>query len=297
MKILITGATGLVGSALVHLWQDKHQLTVLTRNLSKAQKQFGDRVEYSDNLTKIDLNMIDAVVNLAGEPIADGRWTERRKQLICESRWQLTEQLASLILAAKTPPKVLINASAIGFHGRQSDERIDEDFTSFYPEFSHDVCAKWENLANRCRSEHTRVCILRIGIVLAAKGGALAKMLPAFRFGVGGKLASGGQMMSWIHLADLVAAIDFILEKEELSGVFNATAPNAVSNSQFTRLLGEQLGKSTPFTTPAFVLRFLFGEMADLLLFGQNVYPKRLLQAGFQFKFNQLRAAFADLKL
>ncbi len=297
MKILITGATGLVGSALVHLWQDKHQLTVLTRNLSKAQKQFGDRVEYSDNLTKIDLNMIDAVVNLAGEPIADGRWTERRKQLICESRWQLTEQLASLILAAKTPPKVLINASAIGFYGRQSDERIDEDFTSFYPEFSHDVCAKWENLANRCRSEHTRVCILRIGIVLAAKGGALAKMLPAFRFGVGGKLASGGQMMSWIHLADLVAAIDFILEKEELSGVFNATAPNAVSNSQFTRLLGEQLGKSTPFTTPAFVLRFLFGEMADLLLFGQNVYPKRLLQAGFQFKFNQLRAAFADLKL
>lgn len=297
MKILITGATGLVGSALVQLWQEKHQLTVLTRNLSKAQKQFGDRVEYSDNLTKIDLNMIDAVVNLAGEPIADGRWTERRKQLICESRWQLTEQLASLILAAKTPPKVLINASAIGFYGRQSDERIDEDFTSFYPEFSHDVCAKWENLANRCRSEHTRVCILRIGIVLAAKGGALAKMLPAFRLGLGGKLASGEQMMSWIHLVDLVAAIDFILEKEELSGVFNATAPNAVSNSQWTRLLGEQLGKSTPFTTPTFVLKLLFGEMADLLLFGQNVYPKRLLQAGFQFKFNQLRAAFADLKL
>lgn len=297
MKILITGATGLVGSALVQLWQEKHQLTVLTRNLSKAQKLFGDRVEYSDNLTKIDLNMIDAVVNLAGEPIADGRWTERRKQLICESRWQLTEQLASLILAAKTPPKVLINASAIGFYGRQSDERIDEDFTSFYPEFSHDVCAKWENLANRCRSEHTRVCILRIGIVLAAKGGALAKMLPAFRLGLGGKLASGEQMMSWIHLADLVAAIDFILEKEELSGVFNATAPNAVSNSQWTRLLGEQLGKSTPFTTPTFVLKLLFGEMADLLLFGQNVYPKRLLQAGFQFKFNQLRAAFADLKL
>ncbi len=297
MKILMTGATGLVGSALVEFWQDQHQLTVFTRNIAKARKRFGNRVEYIDNLTDIDLNSIEAVINLAGEPIADGRWTERRKRVICESRWQLTEQLASLILQAKTPPKVLINASAIGFYGRQSDERIDEDFSSFYPEFSHDVCAKWENLANRCRSEKTRVCILRIGIVLAAKGGALAKMLPAFRFGLGGKIASGEQMMSWIHLADLVAAIDFLLEKPELSGVFNATAPNATSNSQWTRLLGEQLGKSTPFTTPAFVLRLLFGEMADLLLFGQNVYPKRLLEAGFQFKFNQLRAALADLKL
>lgn len=297
MRILITGATGLVGKALFQNWHAQHQLVVLSRNPNKAKRLFGDQCEIHQTLDSIDFNLLDVVVNLAGEPIADKRWSEARKQLICQSRWQLTETIASKILNAQTPPHTLINASAIGFYGRQSSDRIDESFTTFYPEFSHDVCARWENLANRCRSEQTRVCILRIGIVLAENGGALSKMLPAFKLGIGGKIGSGEQMMSWIHIEDLVAAINFVLQTPTCAGVFNATAPMAVSNSQWTQLLGDRLGKNTPLPMPAFVLKILFGEMSDLLLYGQNVYPQRLLDAGFQYKFNQLRSALAALKL
>ncbi len=297
MKILITGATGLVGSALYRLWQVNHEVIVLSRNAAKAKRILGADCQVFTQLDEIDFNHLDVVVNLAGESIADKRWSEARKAIICQSRWQLTEQLSGKILAATTPPHTLINASAIGYYGRQSAERIDESFDSFYPEFSHDICARWENLANRSRSAKTRVCILRIGIVVAQQGGALAKMLPAFRFGLGGRLGSGEQMMSWIHLDDLTSAIDFLLQQPQCDGIFNATAPMAVSNSQWTELLGNRLGKKTPFPMPAFFARILFGELSDLLLFGQNVYPQRLIAAGFQFKYNQLRSAFAALTL
>lgn len=297
MKILITGATGLVGSALYRLWQANHEVIVLSRNAAKAKRILGADCQVFTQLDEIDFNHLDVVVNLAGESIADKRWSEARKAIICQSRWQLTEQLSGKILAATTPPHTLINASAIGYYGRQSAERIDESFDSFYPEFSHDICARWENLANRSRSAKTRVCILRIGIVVAQQGGALAKMLPAFRFGLGGRLGSGEQMMSWIHLDDLTSAIDFLLQQPQCDGIFNATAPMAVSNSQWTELLGNRLGKKTPFPMPSFVARILFGELSDLLLFGQNVYPQRLIAAGFQFKYNQLRSAFATLTL
>ena len=297
MKILLTGATGLVGSALVKVWQNNHQLVVLSRSAKKAKQLFGDACEVYDSLDNIDFNQLDAVVNLAGEPIADGRWSDARKDVICQSRWQLTEAIASKILNATKPPHTLINASAVGFYGRQSAERIDETFSTFYPEFSHDVCARWENLANRCRSEQTRVCVLRIGIVLSEKGGALSKMLPAFKLGLGGKIGSGTQMMSWIHIDDLVSSINFVLANTECSGVYNATAPMAVSNSQWTQLLGDRLAKKTPLPMPAFLLKLMFGEMSDLLLFGQNVYPQRLLDAGFLFKYNQLRNALSSLQL
>lgn len=297
MKILLTGATGLVGSALFKLWQSSHQLVVLSRAPKKARQLFGDGCEIYDNLDDIDFNQLDAVVNLAGEPIADKRWTDARKAVICQSRWQLTELIASKILTATKPPHTLINASAVGFYGRQSADRIDETFATFYPEFSHDVCARWENLANRSRSEHTRVCLMRIGIVLAENGGALSKMLPAFKLGLGGKIGSGSQMMSWIHIDDLVAAINFVLHNKACEGVYNATAPMAVSNNQWTQLLGDRLAKRTPLPVPAFMLKLIFGEMSDLLLFGQNVYPQKLLDAGFQFKYNQLRNALAAMTL
>ncbi len=297
MKILLTGATGLVGSALVKRWQHNHQLVVLSRSVKKAKQLFGDVCEVYDSLDNIDFNQLGAVVNLAGEPIADGRWSDSRKSLICQSRWQLTEAIAGKILSADTPPSTLINASAVGYYGRQSAERIDESCTTFYPEFSHDVCARWENLANRCRSDQTRVCVLRIGIVLSENGGALSKMLPAFKLGMGGKIGSGDQMMSWIHIDDLVSAIDFVLNNSACTGVFNATAPMAVSNSQWTQLLGDRLSKKTPLPMPAFLLKLMFGEMSDLLLFGQNVYPQKLLDAGFTFKYNQLRSALAALPL
>jgi len=297
MRILLTGATGLIGSALVGLWQQYHQITVLTRSVPKAQQQLDSGLIVVTSLSQVDFNQIDVVVNLAGEPIANKRWTESQKERICQSRWQLTEQLVGFIQQATTPPHTLINASAVGFYGRQSGESIDESYQSYYPEFSHDICARWENLANRAKSAATRVCIVRIGIVLAPKGGALAKMLPPFKLGLGGRIGDGEQYMSWIHLDDLTAAFDFLLTHPELEGVFNGTSPMAVPNKQWTKLLAERLGRPALLPMPALVVKLLFGEMSDLLLFGQNVYPKRLLDAGFQFKYNQLRAALQALPL
>jgi len=295
MRILLTGATGLIGSALARLWQPEHQLTVLTRSAGKARQILGSGVSVITDLAGADMNKIDVVVNLAGEPIADKRWSPQQKLKICQSRWQLTEQLVQQIQQATNPPHTLISASAVGFYGRQSNEIIDESYQSFYPEFSHDVCARWEELANRALSARTRVCILRIGIVVAPDGGALKKMLPAFRFGLGGRMGDGKQYMSWIHIDDLIAAVDFLLNHAELDGVFNATAPAAVSNEQWTTLLAERLNRPALLPMPAALIRLLFGEMGDLLLYGQNVYPQRLLDAGFEFRYSELRTALHAL--
>lgn len=296
MRILITGATGLIGQALLQRWQTQHQLLAVSRRPQQAASRHPG-VSWFASLDEIDFNQLDAVVNLAGEPIAAGRWSDSRKKRICDSRWQLTEQLAGKILQAQTPPSVLLNASAVGFYGRQSSGPLDEHSETFYPDFAHDVCARWENLANRAAGEKTRVCLLRIGIVLSALGGALGKMLPAYRLGLGGKLGDGQQFMSWIHLDDLVRIFDFLLNTSSCHGVYNATAPMAVTNQQFSKLLAERLQKPELLPLPAVVLRLLFGEMADLLLYGQQVYPQRLLDAGFSFTYNQLRPALAALPL
>ncbi len=297
MRILLTGASGLIGQALCQRWQAQHQLICLSRDPLRAQRQSDPALHWVASLAEVDFNQLDAVVNLAGEPIAAKRWTDAQKSRICQSRWQLTEQIAGAILQASTPPALLINGSAIGFYGRQSSGSIDESCHTFYPDFSHDICARWENLAMRAQSDKTRVCILRTGIVLASSGGALSRMLPAYRLGLGGTLGDGQQYMSWIHLDDMLNIIEFMLHHAECQGVYNATAPMAVTNRQFSKLLAERLGKPELLPLPAFLLRLLFGEMADLLLFGQQVYPKRLLDAGFQFQYNQLRPALAALAL
>ncbi len=288
MRILLTGATGLIGQALLQQWQHQHQLLAISRQSAKAAT-LNPAVSWYGRLDDVNFNEVDAVVNLAGEPIAAGRWTDQRKQLICQSRWQLTEQIAGHILNATTPPKVLLNASAVGFYGRQQAGRIDEHCQTFYPDFGHDVCARWENLANRAQSAQTRVCLVRIGIVLSSRGGALGRMVPAYKLGLGGKLGDGQQYMSWIHLTDLVQIFDFLLQQQHTSGVYNATAPMAVTNQQFSKLLAERLGRPELLPMPAMLLRLMFGEMADLLLYGQQVYPQRLLDAGFSFRFHQLR--------
>lgn len=297
MRILLTGATGLIGSTLVRLWQAEHQLTTLTRSADKASKKLGTGVSVVTDVAQLNMNDFDVVVNLAGEPIADKRWSAQQKQKICQSRWQLTEQLVAKIQQATTPPHTLINASAVGFYGRQSSEVIDESCEAYYQEFSHDVCARWEELANHARSARTRVCILRIGIVVAATGGALQKMLPPFRLGLGGRIGDGQQYMSWIHIDDLSGAFDFLLKHTELDGVFNATAPAAVSNQQWTTLLAERLNRPALLPMPAMLIRLLFGEMGDLLLYGQNVYPRRLLAAGFKFSYGDLRSALHALAI
>ena len=297
MRILLTGATGLIGSTLVRLWQTEQQLTALTRSAAKVEQKLGTGITAITDIAQLNMNDYDVVVNLAGEPIADKRWSAQQKLKICQSRWQLTEELAAKIQQATTPPHTLINASAIGFYGRQSSEVIDESCESCYKEFSHDVCARWEELANHARSPRTRVCILRIGIVVAANGGALQKMLPAFRLGLGGRIGDGRQFMSWIHIDDLSAAFDFLLKHTELDGVFNATAPTAVTNQQWTMLLAKRVNRPALLPMPAMVIRLLFGEMGDLLLYGQNVCPRRLLDAGFQFRYRDLRAALHALAI
>ncbi|MDP4528157.1 TIGR01777 family oxidoreductase [Alkalimonas delamerensis] len=297
MNLLITGGTGLIGQAVIRRWLPDHSITVLSRSPAKVKTLFGHDVSSCEQLTGLDINRYDAVLNLAGEPIADKRWSKSQKNRICQSRWAITEQLSTLIQQASNPPKVFISGSAIGYYGRQDPHCIDESHQDFYPEFSHDVCARWENLAKRAASDRTRVCLLRTGIVLAADGGALKKMLPPFRFGLGGRIGDGQQMMSWVHLDDMVAIIDFLLQHSELDGPINATAPKAVSNQRFAELLAERLKRPALLPMPAFMVRLLFGEMGDLLLYGQNVYPKKLLDAGFQFSYPDLRQALQQLAL
>ncbi|WP_333608514.1 TIGR01777 family oxidoreductase [Arsukibacterium sp.] len=296
MNILITGGTGLIGKALQQQWAPQHQLIILSRQAK--QLQLADRqVRYISELQQADFNKIDAVVNLAGEPIADKRWTASQKEKICHSRWQITEQLVEAIAAADTPPHTLISGSAIGFYGRQADQEITEDYQAFYPEFSHDICARWENLAQRAASDKTRVCLLRTGIVLAENGGALKKMLLPFKLGLGGPIGNGVQYMSWVHLQDMIRLIDFLLQRPELKGPFNAVAPKAVTNKVFTQYLAARLHRPALLPMPSFMVKLLFGEMSDILLYGQRVVPKRLLAAGFSFTYPQLPSALAALKL
>ncbi len=296
MNILLTGGTGLIGSALVTHWHNQHQLWVLSRDSHKAEKRLGNKAKVISELSAVDFNQLDAVINLAGEPIADKRWTAQQKQRLCQSRWQLTEQLVQAINAADTPPSVLISGSAIGIYGRQDASLIHEDFSHYHSEFTHLLCQRWEQIALQAQSDKTRVCLLRTGIVLSAKGGALAKMLPVFKLGLGGRVGSGEQYMSWIHLSDMLRLIEFLLLHPTLTGPFNATAPAPVTNTEFSQTLAKVLHRPAIFPVPAFVLKLLLGEMADLLLTGQRVLPANLVKAGFEFKFATLAPALQDLQ-
>jgi hypothetical protein len=296
MKILLTGGTGLIGSALVNQWHDRHELIVLSRSAAKVQSQFSERAQAVTSLSEVDFNTLDAVVNLAGEPIVGKRWSDAQKQVLCDSRWHITQQLVEAIKAAQTPPKVLLSGSAIGIYGRQQSQLINEDFSHFHAEFSQHLCQHWEELALAAAGPSTRVCVLRTGIVLANNGGALQKMLPPFKAGLGGRIGSGQQFMSWIHINDMLRLTDFLLQHPTLHGAFNATAPQPVTNAQFSQTLAKVLHRPALLPMPAFVLRLMFGEMADLLLTGQRVIPANLIKAGFEFQFSELEPALRALQ-
>lgn len=302
MQILLTGGTGLIGQALIPvLLQNGHQIVLLTRDKEAAYYKLAKPVPHLDtvveSLDRVNFNHLDAVINLAGEPIVNKRWTDRQKQVLCESRWQLTRRVVEKIKEAQTPPSVLISGSAIGIYGRQDQQPIDEQFQDFSQEFSHTLCREWEQIAGDAKSDKTRVCLLRTGIVLSEKGGALAKMLPAFRFGLGGPIGSGKQMMSWIHIDDMVKLIVFLLEHAKLSGPFNATAPNPVSNEVFSKTLARTLRRPCLFRVPEIALKLAMGEMSELLIHGQAVVPEKLTQAGFEFRYPKLDAALEALML
>jgi uncharacterized protein (TIGR01777 family) len=296
MNYLITGGTGLIGKALIKSLQMKNStITVLTRDSKAASSILNNEITFIDELLLSDIENIDIVINLAGESIADKRWSQNQKDKICESRWEITEKLAHLISLAENPPRLFISGSAIGIYGRQDNKPIDESFDHYHKEFTHEVCARWETLALEAYSNETRVALLRTGIVLDSESGALAKMLLPFKLGLGGKIGNGEQIMSWIHLQDMVSAILHIIENETLTGAINVTSPNAVTNQIFSKALSTELNRPCIFNTPASLLKLIFGEMADLLLFGQNVIPEKLIKSGFTFKYGHLTHALRDL--
>ncbi|MBJ9162250.1 TIGR01777 family oxidoreductase [Citrobacter farmeri] len=295
MKILVTGGTGLIGGHLVPRLQELgHQVTVLTRRPDDARKKLNDRVILWNTLEdKHNLNGIDAVINLAGEPIADKRWTTEQKDRLCQSRWRITQKLADLINASETPPSVLISGSATGYYGDLGEVVVTEEEPP-HNEFTHKLCARWEQIACEAQSDKTRVCLLRTGVVLAPKGGILAKMIPPFRLGLGGPIGNGRQYLAWIHIDDMVNAILWLLDND-LRGPFNMVSPYPVRNEQFAHALGHALQRPAILRIPATVIRLLMGESSVLVLGGQRALPKRLEAAGFPFRWYDLEEALADV--
>ena len=295
MKILISGSHGLVGSALIKaLEPDGHEIYRLVRHYPGAANE----IEWSPERYSIALSLIegfDAVVHLAGESIAEGRWTDEKKKRIRESRTRGTKLLADALGNLTDPPRVLISASAIGYYGDRGEEVLIESSPPGN-DFLSTVCVEWENSTSHATAKGIRVMNARFGIILDKEGGALKKMLPPFRMGVGGRIGSGKQWMSWIALDDVVSGLKLALTNESLSGPVNFVAPNPVRNAEFTKTLGLELSRPTILPIPAFGVRFAFGEMADaLLLSSQRVEPKVLNEAGFQFKFSDLRSALSHV--
>jgi len=293
MQIFITGGTGLIGQRLIARLAPEHHITVLSRSESKARAALPAAVSVIDNLDSIaNFDDYDVIINLAGEPIADKRWTSQQKHQICQSRWQLTTALVTKINVSSTPPHTFISGSAIGYYGRQGDKQVTENNTQPHQEFTHEVCQRWEQIAETVK-QHCRVCLLRTGVVLAAEGGALEKMRLPFKLGLGGPIGSGEQYMSWIHLDDMVAGICFLMTNDQCSGPFNLTAPQPVTNKAFVSAFASALNRPAFMPMPGFALKVIMGEAADMLLTGQRVIPQKLLEAGFKFKFDSVDKAFA----
>ncbi|MGQ0620976.1 MAG: TIGR01777 family oxidoreductase [Panacagrimonas sp.] len=293
MNTLVTGGTGFIGRALcTSLLASGQAVTVLTRNPDQARQQLPATVCCVGRLD--DARDIDSVINLQGENLADGRWNERRKAEFLSSRVDFTRELVSWIRRQPRPPQVLVNGSAIGWYGNRGDETLSESSTAG-EDFPACLCRAWEEEACRAESLGVRVCRLRIGVVLDPAGGALAKMLPAFRLGGGGPLGTGRQWMSWITRRDLVRLIFWLLETPTLAGAFNGTAPHPVRNREFATTLGRVLKRPARLPMPAFVLRLMFGEMSRLLLGSQRVSTAATEAAGFAFEDPELEPALRAL--
>ncbi len=294
MNVLITGGTGFIGQQLVkRLTSAGHHCDVLTRqSADRVAELFPEEhslVSAIHTLVDLPVNKhYRAVINLAGEPIADKRWSDQRKLTLRDSRVALTEQLIAAIQQWDIKPEVMISGSAIGYYGNQGDVPCIES-TPPRMEFTHELCRDWERAARQCEAMNVRCCLVRTGLVVGPGGGFLDRLITPFRLGLGAKLGSGKQWMSWIHMADMIEILMYLLETESASGVYNATAPNPVTNKDFTRLLADALNKPALFTIPSLLLNLALGEMAVLLLGGQRVLPEKLKQEGFQFQYPTLR--------
>ena len=296
MKILITGASGLVATHLIPTLKAKgHEIFEVSRKQAKNPNEIQwDAEKGFAESEQAKLENLDAVVHLAGENVGEGNWTDEKKRRIRESRIVGTRTLVDALGRTKNPPKIFVSASATGFYGNRGDEILTEESTAGEG-FLADLCREWEAKSEKARDFGARVAMPRIGIVLAKDGGALEKMLTPFKFGVGGTVGSGNQWMSWVALDDLIRIIHFALENENLSGAFNAVAPNPVTNEEFTDTLGKALHRPTILPIPAFGIKLLFGEMGEtLLLEGARVLPRKLENLGFKFEYADLFAAIKN---
>lgn len=296
MKILITGSSGLVGTALLPSLKAKgHQVQRLVR--SAPDKAAGE-IEWNPErrmMSADSLEGAEAVIHLAGENVAEGRWTDEKKKRIRESRVKGTQLLSETLAQLHSKPQTLISASAIGFYGDRGDEVLTEQSASG-SDFLSEVCREWELATKAAAQAGIRVANLRFGVILSAEGGALKKMLTPFKLGLGGKIGSGKQYISWITLDDAIGAIAFALETESLRGPVNVVTPQPVTNLEYTKTLGRVLSRPTVFAVPAFGARLAFGEMADaLLLSSQRVEPARLKEAGFEFQYPELEGALRHI--
>lgn len=292
MKILVTGASGMVGSALIPLLTSQgHTVSKLVRKLPKDSSE----IRWDPDTKTMDIAALegfDAVIHLAGENIASGRWTSEKKDRIRKSRVEGTRLLSESLASLSRPPKVMVCASAVGYYGSRGDDTLDETTAAMSGDFLSDVCRAWEAAAAPAQEKGIRVVNMRFGMILSPKGGALSKILPPFQMGAGGRLGSGKQFMSWVAIDDVIGAIYHALMTDTLFGPVNTVAPNPVRNSRFTKILGKVLWRPTLIPVPSIALSLLLGEMADaLLLASQNVYPNRLLVSGYQFRYPELEGA------
>lgn len=303
MKILITGATGFLGRPLVNaLLEQGHNILIVSRSSrKKLQESKEGRVRHitwnpQDEKTVLtEVDGVDAVINLAGEPIVQ-RWTEKRKDKILKSRIQTTRIIHQSVKEATVKPKVLINASAIGYYGPRGNEALAEEAAPGSG-FLAQVCQAWEAHAIRVEDFNVRVVRLRIGIVLDQESGALKKMLPPFNMGLGGWFGSGNQWFSWIHREDLIHLILFCLDHEPIKGAVNAVSPMPVTNKAFSLVLAQVLKRPCLFPVPAFLLKLLLGELSEMILTGQRVIPKKAQEEGFTYQYPEIRRALEEILL
>ncbi len=296
MHILLTGGTGLIGRALCRHWLSQgHQLTVWSRSPERVATLCGVAVRGIGRLEDYGDGPLDAVVNLAGAPIADRPWTHKRKSLLWASRVTFTEQLLTWLQGRAQRPQVLLSGSAVGWYGDGGERELDENSAPVVEDFAAQLCSAWEETAVRAEELGIRVVLLRTGLVLAADGGFLKRLLLPFKLGLGGPIGNGRQWMPWIHLQDQIGLIDFLLQHPDAHGPYNACAPQPVRNKAFAQSLGRALHRPALLPLPGLLLKVGLGELSGLLLGGQKALPQRALAAGYEFRFTAIDTALADL--
>lgn len=294
MNILITGATGFIGSNLIEKFKS-HNITILTRDITKANNLFIKHdIKILNSLDSISNDaVLDIIINLAGSPISK-RWTKKYKKTLIDSRVLTSEKIAILVKRLIVKPKKIISASAIGYYGSQSADVTEESAPKKC--FTNNLCSQWEESIMKCNNLGANVVILRLGVVLGLNKGILKETEPMFKLGLGGKIASGRQYLSWVHIVDVVDSIEFLINDNSASGAYNLTAPQPVTNKDWTNSLAKTLNRPAIIPLPSFLIKLIFGEMGEsLLINGVKVLPKRLTLAGFKFKFNTLEKALANI--